>query len=116
MNKEQYILEFLKDWRDWARGEAQHGDFFRDQGLCSAIGRWGARSLRGVDNMQRFAIYGHLMTMLKVTMGDSLTPFGFADYRNQEKTNTMHLCPKRLAWVDDMILRIRSGATFTLGE
>lgn len=80
-------MEFLAAWYQWTLdGAPEAAPFDRCDGLCHAADDYG--------------IYiGGLNIQFREDDLDTRYPFGEGDYANAQDTCTMHLCPKRLAWV-----------------
>lgn len=87
------LLEFLKAWHDWATSGAPDGEpFHREYGLCDNAK---CNSLSLSDELRNLFKLGR-------RNGDFecfIYPFGARDFDDRGGNNSMHECPKRLAWV-----------------
>ena len=76
----------LQWWLDQAES-AEPAEGITYWGLCSSLPPLGKE----------------LQNVLRAHFGPLDYPFGQSDYHARQVCNTMHLCPKRLAWVRAMI-------------
>lgn len=82
------LIAFLKAWYEWATNGAPDGEpFYRNIGLCiSALS------------------YRDAKRELEVLFGGNKFPFGEEDFWRCDRQDTMHECPKRLAWVRERLI------------
>lgn len=74
----------LQGWYDWVLAGAPNGEpYLRGWGLCSNV----------LTHQQE----------LRAIFGGEPYPFGYEDYDFRQLNNSMHECPKRLAWVRKML-------------
>ena len=92
ISKELYT--FFKEWLEWAEGDGKdHAVFGAHTGLCSNLDWW-----HGDSSMEQ-----ELYELLDETFGEHTYPFGYDEYLDMSRSETQHLCPKRLAFVREQI-------------
>lgn len=99
------LKNFYTDWLIWVSdGAPQVKPFERHLGLCHALIDW------SFENKLTSTLMLDAKDMLKqdfVKEGlDMAYPFGEEDWDMRSFASTMHLCPKRLAFVHKMIRKI----------
>lgn len=98
--KHEIILDFLKDWLDWAERGADGDSFYQTcWGLCSNLGVY-------LDHHDGYDddLYDDVMECFSVEMLGSLAyPFGELEYDLRSSKGTQHKCPTRLLWVREKI-------------
>lgn len=79
------LRQYLTEWYEWATGDAEDGEpFWRGAGLCINAPR---------------SVRDELKAVFAAEFGNSRFPFGHRSYSARSRHESMHLCPKRLAWV-----------------
>lgn len=82
------LIAFLKAWYEWAtNGAPDNEPYSRLVGLCA-----------NCDDTHPAAF-----PELEALFEDDY-PFGAEDYRARQSADTMHECPKRLAWVRERLI------------
>ena len=99
MSKE--LKAFLRAWLWWAMTGAEEDEsntflFERALGLCSSVYEYA----RG-EEAER--INAALVDQFIADGLDNRYPFGVADFDYRVDSETMHLCPKRVGWVIEVL-------------
>lgn len=95
------LRDILEAWLSWAEGGAVTQEFDVKQGLCYHVyhNRYVGREVQVGRCTSKKDVFEELEELMHEDFGDNPYPFGFNDFDHRRETGTMHLCPKRLAWV-----------------
>lgn len=90
------LLIALKDWLEDAES-GKPSNAVKTRGLCSYV---------GISNAVTVDLAAQFLSDKSLTC--TIYPFGADDYDERQLNKTMHLCPKRLAWVKKTIAKLES--------
>lgn len=94
------LLAFYIDWLAWAEAGAPDDSacFTPGIGLCNNA--WYHAQLHGREKPHEVEEELHKQFRAAGRYGERMYyPFGQADYLKRSDNDSLHLCPKRLAWV-----------------
>lgn len=99
------ILEFLKEWRQWAADDAPHHPVFvAHTALCGNLALW-AEAKHGCISEEFLLTEREFRLLRRERFGDEICtyPFGNATFEIERIEYSHHRNPDRLAWVDKLI-------------
>lgn len=99
MIKHELLVEqFLHEWLTWAMEGASDSRFSRGMGLCNNLCLWLVDN-HGIEQPGYSKAYAHLKQMFDHDGLHMEYPFGEESFNLASRSETMHLDPRRLAWV-----------------
>ena len=114
------LLDFLRDWLEWAETTPLSNRYSPKCGLCASLGRFTMQGNFLQDEKLRIKIRDELFALFNAQYAygtrdsewdrnTNAYPFGGRDMHNHEKNHsTAHKNPARLAWVRKTIKELKN--------
>lgn len=94
------LTKFYNAYNDWQEaGAPEHNAFEHWFGLCTSLRRWCQYQVRLGVAVDSWLLTDEMTDQFRENGLDTNYPFGRADFEDCLYHDTMHLSPKRIAWV-----------------
>lgn len=94
------LKEFYRAYKSWLdAGATNHQPFKRDSGLCANINVFCKSSILYLD--VELSIFKEMTRQFRQAGLSSDFPFGMLQYCGESRSETQHLNPRRVKWVEE---------------